>query len=142
VFVCDNWDIDQIQRQTTQYLSSGDLWATQEEADKEKAGFVQDANRLIKAFLEAGADPDQLGNQYPYRPYQKDKYMSDEEANSYFAQGTRAINEAIKKGMVWESQVDLLLQYTKLDEASLEAARESNDPVMVEKIERLWHEQG
>jgi hypothetical protein len=43
--------------------------------------------------------------------------------------------------MVWESQVDLLLRYVKLDEASLEAARESGDPGMVEKINRLWEEQ-
>jgi hypothetical protein len=67
--------------------------------------------------------------------------FSDEEANAYFVQGTRPVNEAIKKGMVWESQVDLLLQYTGLDEASLEVARESGDPAMIGKINRLWIEQ-
>jgi len=64
-----------------------------------------------------------------------------EEASEYFAKGTRPLYEAIKKGMRWESQVDLLLQYTTLDEDSLKAARESKDPAMIAKITRLWNEQ-
>jgi hypothetical protein len=64
--------------------------------------------------------------------------MSYEKAQAYFNRGTRAINEAIRKGMVWESQVDLLLEYTSLDEDSLIAAEESGDPGMKEKIRRLW----
>jgi len=67
--------------------------------------------------------------------------MTEEEANEYHAKGTRPINEAIKKGMRWESQVDLLLQYTTLDEDSLEAAKESKEPAMIEKINKLWNEQ-
>jgi hypothetical protein len=114
-----------------------------EDPEEEAAYYVNDSNRLMGAFLKAGADADKLGHPYPFNAAieSEDFYMSDETANSYFAQGTRAINEAIKKGMVWESQVDLLLQYTSLDEASLEAARESGDQLMIEKIEKLWREQ-
>jgi hypothetical protein len=115
--------------------------ATQEEADEEIKSFIGDANRLVKAFLEAGADPDKLGHPYPFGREVAEKEFTDEEADTYFAQGTRAINEAIKKGMWWESQVDLLLEYTSLDEDSLKAAEESGDPAMVEKIQRLWREQ-
>jgi hypothetical protein len=35
----------------------------------------------------------------------------------------------------------LLLQYTKLDENSLKAAKESNDHAMIEKITMLWEMQ-
>ena len=28
--------------------------------------FMSDANRLIEAFLKAGADPDKLGHPYPF----------------------------------------------------------------------------
>ena len=103
--------------------------------------YVNDANRVIEAFLKAGADPDKLGHPYPFSPEATHRWISDEEANGYFAKGTRPLYEAIKKGIRWESQVDLLLQYTSLDEDSLEAARESNDPAMIEKITRLWGEQ-
>jgi hypothetical protein len=111
---------------------------TREEAEKDVQAVINDVNRLLAALLEAGADPDQLGRLYPYT---NEDRMTDKEARSAWAHGTRAINEAIKKGMVWESQVDLLLRYVKLDEASMEAARESGDPGMVEKINRLWEEQ-
>jgi hypothetical protein len=67
--------------------------------------------------------------------------MTDERAAKYFARGTRPVNEAIKKGMRWESQVDLLLQYTTLDKDSLKAARQSKDKAMVQKIKKLWKEQ-
>ena len=103
--------------------------------------YVNDANRVIEAFLKAGADPDKLGHPYPFSYEAKVKWISDEEASECFAKGTRPLYEAIKKGIRWESQVDLLLQYTTLDEDSLEAARESNDPAMIEKITRLWGEQ-
>jgi hypothetical protein len=140
VYDYDNYFIEKIQAKVNVY-HNGELVATQEEADQEKARFVQDVNRLIGAFLEAGADPDKPGHPYPFRPARKDFFMTDEEANAYFANGTRAVNEAIKKGMAWESQVDLLLRYTGLDEASLEAAQESKDPAMIGKINRLWIEQ-
>ncbi|GHV53908.1 hypothetical protein AGMMS49579_13530 [Spirochaetia bacterium] len=113
---------------------------TQEEAEAEAVSYIKDANRILEALLRAGANPDKLGHPVPYTPSEESNFITDEEAAVFFAQGTRPINEAIKKGMVWESQVDLLLQYTKLDEASLEAARESNDPGMVDKITKLWNE--
>ena len=103
--------------------------------------YVSDANRLIEAFLMAGADPDKLGHPYPFSRDAIRARITDEQANEYFSQGTRAINEAIKKGIFWESQVDILLQYTKLDEDSLIAAEESGDSLMAEKINKLWEEQ-
>ena len=49
-----------------------------------------------------------------------------------------AFYEAIKKGMKWESQVDLLLKYgATLDESCLEAAKLSGDEDMIKKIEKL-----
>jgi hypothetical protein len=117
------------------------LTKTPEEAEAELAGLVRDANRLIEGLLKAGADPDKLGHPYPYSIKATYAKLGNEEAERYFAKGTRAVNEAIKKGMVWESQVDLLLQYTTLDKGSLKAARASKDPGMVEKINKLWKEQ-
>jgi hypothetical protein len=112
-----------------------------EEAPEKIKNYVDDVNHLLEEFLKTGADPDKLGHPYPFTVEAFKKNITDEEANEYFARGSRAINEAIKKGMCWESQVDLLLQYTTLDEASIEAARESGDPAMVEKINRMWQEQ-
>jgi hypothetical protein len=134
-------------RETTDYIlklpektREEGIRVTREEAEEEVRAVINDVNRLLFALLEAGADPDQLGSLYPY--YRGNNgWMNDKAAQREFAQGTRPVNEAIKKGMVWESQVDLLLRYVKLDEASLEAARESGDPGMVEKINRLWEEQ-
>jgi hypothetical protein len=103
--------------------------------------FVNDTNRVIEAFLKAGADPDKRGHPYPYTNEAYHARITDEEADEYFAKGTRPINEAIKKGIRWESQVDLLLKYTTLDEDSLKAAKESKDPAMIEKITKLWKEQ-
>ncbi|MCD4669029.1 MAG: hypothetical protein K8S14_01145 [Actinomycetia bacterium] len=102
--------------------------------------YIKDSNRLIEAFLKAGADPDMLGHPYPYSYEGMKARITDEEAKEYFAKGSRAINVAIEKGIIWESQVDLLLQYTKLDEESLKAAERSNDPKMIEKISKLWEE--
>jgi len=104
--------------------------------------YVKDANRVLAALLEAGADPDKLGHPFPFSYDWKVSFLTDKKANKYFIEGTRAINEAIKKGITWESQVDLLLKYTKLDENSILAARESNDPIMIEKITKLWEIQG
>ena len=104
--------------------------------------YVKDANRVLRALLEAGADPDKLGHPYPFGFDWKVPFLTDKKANKYFAQGTRAINEAIEKGIIWESQVDLLLKYTSLDEESLKAADRSNDPAMIEKIQKLWQGRG
>lgn len=99
---------------------------------------IGDANRFIEALLKAGANPDALGHPYPFSDRAITFRITDARTKKYFKKGTRPINEAIKKGILWESQVDLLLKYTKLDENSLMAARESNDPAMIEKINRLW----
>ena len=111
------------------------------EEEKYKAFFIEDENRLLKAFLSNGADPDNPGHPYPFSIEAIAARITDKEADSCFAKGTRAINEAIEKGMIWESQVDLLLEYTKLDEESLKAAERSGDPEMAKKIKRLWEQQ-
>jgi hypothetical protein len=111
-----------------------------EETDM-KVFFIKDVNRIIEAFLKAGADPDMLGHPYPFSWEALKARITDEQAKEYFAKGSRAINEAIEKGIAWESQVDLLLKYTVLDEESLKAAERSNDPEMVKKIQMLWEVQ-
>jgi hypothetical protein len=137
VFLYDNVRIEGIRRQREVNNESTEPEAMQEQIDV----FISDANRLIEAFLKAGADPDKLGHPYPFSYEAVKARIADEQANEYFARGTRAVNEAIEKGIAWESQVDLLLQYTKLDEKSLKAAERSNDPAMIEKINRLWEMQ-
>jgi hypothetical protein len=133
VFVYNNYDFKGIEDQREADHESTAPSAMKVEIDN----FIEDANRLIEAFIEAGADVDKRGHPYPFR----NAGINDKLANEYFAQGSRAINVAIEKGIVWESQVDLLLKYTKLDEESLKAAAQSNDPKMVEKITKLWQEQ-
>jgi len=103
--------------------------------------FVSDANRVIEAFIRAGADPDMRGHPTPFGAPSIVGRMTDTRAAAYFAVGSRPINEAIRKGIWWESQVDLLLRYVSLDEDSLVAARESDCPAMLEKITRLWRDQ-
>ena len=102
---------------------------------------IKDANRVLKTLLELGADPDMLGHPYPFSYEAMEAGITDKQAKKYFEKGTRAINEAIEKGMAWESQVDLLLQYTYLDEESLNAAQRSGDPEMIKKIQKLWEKQ-
>jgi len=114
--------------------------SSSEEILKHVNSYLSDNNRLLKAFLEAGADPDMRGDPYPFS-FEARRKMNDKIAYTFFQKGTRSINEAIKKGINWESQVDLLLQYVKLDEDSLKAAVESNDPKMIEKINILWKKQ-
>jgi hypothetical protein len=132
VFLYNNYSIKDIENQ-----SKADNEATEPSAMKaEIDNYIKDANRLIEAFVKAGADVDKRGH-----PYLRKAEMDDTRANVYIAHGSRAINVAIEKGIVWESQVDLLLKYTKLDEESLKAAARSNDFQMVEKITELWQEQ-
>jgi hypothetical protein len=111
---------------------------SQQEIEKDIQDCIGDSNRLIEAFIEAGADPDMRGDPYPFSAEVMYK-MTDEIAKSYFAKGSRPINIAIEKGSVWESQIDLLLKYVVLDEESVRAAERSKDPKMVEKINTLWH---
>jgi hypothetical protein len=105
----------------------------------EQYQFVSDVNRLLKGFLDAGANPDKLGHPYIHSNNIGVLFLTDKRAEAYFKNGTRAINVAIEKGIMWESQVDLLLQYTTLDEESLRAAERSGDPAMIEKINKLWN---
>jgi len=134
VFKYNNKNIESITRQRKADNESTEPEAMQEQIDI----FMSDVNRLIEAFLKAGADSDKLGHPYPFSYEAVRARITEEQANEYFAQGTRAINVAIEKGIAWESQVDLLLQHTKLDEESLIAAERSNDHAMVEKINKLW----
>jgi len=137
VYFYNNQDLDSIKRQRKFANESLEPVAVQGQFDC----FVADANRLLEAFLKAGADPDKLGHPYPFSVDAMKAHITDEQANAYFSKGSRAINEAIEKGILWESQVDLLLQYTRLDEESLKAAERSNDPAMIEKIKKLWEKQ-
>ena len=103
---------------------------------------IEDANRVIKALLDNGADPNYKGL---FAPFDEDNYfsyvtMTESRARRKFKsrKATSPLYEAIKKGMLWESHVDLLLQYgAKLDKSCLEAAKLSGDPDMIKKIEGL-----
>jgi hypothetical protein len=137
VFRYNNQDIDTTIKNHHINAESSDLESMKEETEQ----FIFDANRIIEVFLRAGADPDKLGHPYPFSREAVFAQITDKEAKEYFAQGSRAINVAIEKGIMWESQVDLLLRYTNLDEESLKAAKRSNDPKMIEKIQELWNKQ-
>jgi hypothetical protein len=137
VYLHNNNEFDAIKSQRRIDKQSVELNDMQDQIDC----YINDANRLLEAFLKAGSDPDKLGHPYPYSYEAIFKKLTDEQVNGYFSKGTRAINVAIEKGILWESQVDLLLQYTKLDEESLRAAERSDDPAMIEKINRLWEQQ-
>ena len=103
--------------------------------------FIEDANRLLQAFLQAGADPNMKGHPFPFGRSKRLLFFTDKKAFKYFnsAEATTPLYEAIKKGIRWESQVDLLLDYgALLDESCLEAARLSGDKEMIEKIDKLW----
>lgn len=104
--------------------------------------FVNDSNRLLKAMLEKGMNPNMKGHPVPYTHRLKLLFFTDKIAFRYFnsPEATTPLYEAIKKGMRWESQVDLLLEYgATLDESCLEAARLSGDKTMSEKVERLMN---
>lgn len=100
------------------------------------------SNRVIKTLLDNGADPNLKGL---FAPFDEEKYfsyitMTEKKARKKFKskKATTPLYEAIKKGMRWESQVDLLLQYgAKVDESCLEAAKLSGDDQMIKKIERI-----
>lgn len=104
---------------------------------------IYDINLLIEAFLKEGADPNMKGHPFPFSHSRRLLFFSDKKAFKYFnsPEATTPLYEAIKKGIVWESQVDLLLEYgAVLDETCLEAARLSGDEEMVEKINKLWED--
>ena len=100
--------------------------------------YLTSCNRILSAFLEKGADVNKRGDPYPFSGDSPDN-MSDEVLNMYFNQGSTPLYEAIKKGMRWESQVDLLLKYgAAVDESCLEAAKLSGEEAMAEKIQKLF----
>lgn len=102
----------------------------------------ENSNRVIKALLDNGADPNLKGL---FAPFDEGKYfsyitMTEKKARKKFKskKATTPLYEAIKKGMRWESQVDLLLEYGALvDKSCLEAAKLSGDDQMIKKIERI-----
>jgi len=79
------------------------------------------------------------GSPIPFE-FEKAETITEEEIKACFnsPEATTPIYEAIKKGIAWESQVDLLLKYgARLDISCLKAAEESGDPVMIKKIKAL-----
>jgi hypothetical protein len=86
----------------------------------------------VEKLIIAGADVDAKGA--------RNKLLfpsTDMVYRAYFEkEGSRPINHAIKNNL--PLVVDLLLKYTKLDEDSLTAAKESGAPQMIEKINALW----
>ena len=106
--------------------------------------YISDCNRSLKMFLEAGADVNRKGSPVPFEKNICEK-ISEAKIQEYFnsPDSTSPIYEAIKKGMVWESQVDLLLKYGAiLDESCLAAAKLSGDEAMIKKVKTLLELQG
>ena len=93
-------------------------------------------------FLDAGADINRKGNPLPFDKKYCTK-ITEKEIQKMFnsPEATSPLYEAIKKGMQWESQVDLLLEYgAQLNESCKKAAQESGDTAMIEKINKLAEE--
>ncbi|MCL2130760.1 MAG: hypothetical protein FWH35_10470 [Treponema sp.] len=91
--------------------------------------------KKIEILLQAGADVDYKG-----APNRQLIPATDKNYKKYFEQeGSRPINYAIKKNL--PTIVDLLLQYTTLDEESLDTAKLSENPLMIEKINIMWEKQ-
>lgn len=106
--------------------------------------YISDCNRSLKMFLEAGANVNRKGSPVPFEKNICEK-ISEAKIQEYFnsPDSTSPIYEAIKKGMVWESQVDLLLEYGAiLDESCLDAAKLSGDEAMIKKVKTLLELQG
>lgn len=98
---------------------------------------IADTDRILRAFLEKGADVNKRGAPYPFSGDSPDT-MSDEVLNMYFNKGSTPLYEAIKKGMRWENEIDLLLKYGAIiDESCLEAAKLSGEEAMIEKIQKF-----
>lgn len=115
----------------------------EEDKNKKTQIIVEDCNRVLKALLDNGADPNMKGHPFPFGDSKKLLLFTDKKAFKYFnsEEATTPLYEAIKKGMTWESQVDLLLEYgAKLDSSCLIAAKLSGEQAMIDKIENLMKE--
>lgn len=138
VFCRGNWLIDM----TRQSFQEGEI--TETDMKNEIASDIKDTNRVLKLFLDAGADVNRKGSPVPFEKNICEK-ISEAKIQKYFnsPDSTSPIYEAIKKGMVWESQVDLLLEYGAiLDESCLAAAKLSGDEAMIKKVKTLLELQG
>lgn len=71
----------------------------------QKDCFVEDANRLLQVYLEAGADPNMKGHPFPFGKSRKLLFFTDKKAFKYFNsnEATTPLYEATKKGMQWEN---------------------------------------
>ncbi len=118
-------------------------YITEEEMRHRISCNIKDANRVLKLFLDIGCDVNRKGSPIPFKKGVCEKIKEDEIQNYFNSpEATTPLYEAIKKGMVWESQVDLLLEYgATLDESCREAAKLSGDEAMIQKIENLLHQQ-
>jgi len=112
---------------------------TEQEMNQKISAHIIDSNRVLKLFLDAGADVNRKGNPLPFDKKYCTK-ITEKEIQRMFnsPEATSPLYEAIKKGIQWESQVDLLLEYgAQLDESCKKAAQESGDTAMIEKINKL-----
>ncbi|QNL96266.1 hypothetical protein [Treponema sp. Marseille-Q4132] len=103
--------------------------------------YIKNANRLLSAFIRVGASVDAKGNHiaFDWQTYNDNLSYEDFCKLCKTSEATTPLYEAIKKGMQWESQVDLLLKYGAIiDESCLEAAKLSGEEAMIEKIQKLF----
>ena len=113
-------------------------------SNKEELLYIEGSNKILKEFLEKGADPNAKGNHRAFDWQTYDDNLSYEAFQKMCKEpdATSPLYEAIKKGIKWESQVDLLLEYGAiLDESCLEAAKLSGDKEMMEKINSLYNKE-
>jgi hypothetical protein len=118
-------------------LTADDIaWLEDVQDDEDERAVVGTTEELmykkVEILINAGADVNAKGARnrilFP---------STDEVYKIYFEkEGNRPVNYAIKKNL--HHIVDLLLNYTLLDEDSLIAASESGDSQMVEKINKLY----
>jgi len=119
------------------YIKDLEKQETKDVAKVKIESTIADTDRILRAFLEKGANVNKRGDPYPFSGDSPDN-MSDEVLNMYFNKGSTPLYEAIKKGMRWESEIDLLLKYGAIiDESCLEAAKLSGEEAMIEKIQKL-----
>ncbi|MCR5385664.1 MAG: hypothetical protein K6E69_00950 [Treponema sp.] len=138
IYLYNDFDIIE-ERYKNNYKKDGILYEGAVK-EKEEREWVAKINRVIEKLLLAGADPNMKGHPFPFGTSWQLLFFTDKKAFKYFnsKEATTPLYEAIKKGMKWESQVDLLLKYgATLDESCLEAAKLSGDAAMLEKIEKL-----